>query len=804
MGVPDLGTGGNGDYGLETVVFANSYRSVSLGVDSALVAAINDTNYYQGFIGVGVTQSRFESNVTNPLISQLAETYGDIPSHSYGYTAGAHYRMFASTFINSTYQLAHHRLGLVLFADKSSKVDTPGSLTLGGYDTLRFEEHDVRFNLDPYTRIPSVNLRAISATVSSPDKRPSSWSSSTKQLSGMNESVQAIIDTTTPYLYLPRTVCDRFAESFNLTWSDTFGVYLYDPTTTQFSDFLSADSSLSFSFSLSSYDNVDNYGNPLQLPGVVNITVTSAAFAQLLRYPFKNAIAWDQSSVPYFPLKRANESGPYIIGRAFMQEAYMIMNYDRSLFSVHQALYPEAPASNYSLGTIERPSDSPYPAYVDENSHKGLTTAQTVGIVIAAFAVGSAIGVTIWCCCRRRKRRRAAMSQPDPLDEESDKEGTESIDTVLPKSPVKRMLSIIIRRKRSKKPAVHEVHGSSAQPVEVGADAHHEVFELPVPPEPVELDSSHHDESDDITELGMGSTPGLSSYEAAQIKLARQLQGPVPSYSPPSSTEKSSEDVSPVAHYRPADEPSPASSPTYANSNSLPYSLPSPLTPHPDWAAGRHFDFPSPMTVAPPTAARSDPSHTYTPQRHHSVRSRRSAQTAPTYSGSTISRSSSANVSPTSPIGSLGPPPSPTYQRTPIDPTRIVCLGPLPENVQLPHHRPPVPQLITQGPRTAPQATTTVSPLQSLSPPASLHSLEPRRSTETLGSNYTVEEETRMRHEVTRQESMRDQARDDDDEPDTPLSMGRIDAGSELIHVPQLAEKRYSWEEEQRRPPDDI
>ena len=61
-------------------------------VDGALVAAINDTSYYQGFIGIGITKGRFGPNVTNPFITQLAEIYGYIPSHSYGYTAGAYYR----------------------------------------------------------------------------------------------------------------------------------------------------------------------------------------------------------------------------------------------------------------------------------------------------------------------------------------------------------------------------------------------------------------------------------------------------------------------------------------------------------------------------------------------------------------------------------------------------------------------------------------------------------------------------------------------------------------------------------------
>lgn len=669
----------------------------------------------------------------------------------------------------------------------------PASLTLGGYDTLRLEEHDVDFNLDEYSRIPSVNLRAIIATVTSQDKKPASWSSTSRVLSGTNESVSAIIDTTTPYLWLPRSVCDRFAESFNLTWSDTFGVYLFDPKSAQFSDFLSGASSLSFTFSISSYDNVDNYGNPLQLPGVVNITVGSAAFAQLLRYPFKDAIGWDQSSVPYFPLTRANESGPYIIGRAFMQEAYMVMNYEKTQFSVHQALFPDTPSSNYSLATIERSSDSPYPPYVPKPGGGGLSAGKTVGIVLSAFAAGSVIGVTLWFCCRRR--RRTTKQQPRQVDD--DKDGSESVNSDLPKSPVKRMLSIIIRRKKSRKPAVHEVHGTSAGPVEVAADANHEVFELPVPPEPAELDSSTGG-GDDMTELGIDSTHGLSPYETARLKLERQLQGPVPTYTPPS-TEKSGQDVSPVAHYRPADDPSPASSPTCVSSNSFPYPLPSPLTPHSEWA-GRHFDLPSPMTVIPPSpfpATRSDPSHTYSRQSLRSTYSRRSAQTTPPFPPSSISRSNSSSASPISPIGSLGPP-SPAYQRTPIDPSRIVCLGPLPENVQLPHHRPSIPQLIIQDRPTAPPAASSVSPLQSFSPsespPRSVHL---RRSTETLGSNYTVEEESRIRDEIARHESLRSQSHEGHS-PQSPHSMGRIDAGSELIHVPQLAEKRYSWEEDGR------
>jgi len=91
LGLKDLGLGGNGDYGLDTILVSNTVTRITTSVDGALIAAINDTDYYQGFIGVGVTQGRFGTKVVNPYITQLAESYGTIPSHSYGYTAGAYY-----------------------------------------------------------------------------------------------------------------------------------------------------------------------------------------------------------------------------------------------------------------------------------------------------------------------------------------------------------------------------------------------------------------------------------------------------------------------------------------------------------------------------------------------------------------------------------------------------------------------------------------------------------------------------------------------------------------------------------------
>ncbi len=79
-------------------------------------------------------------------------------------------------------------------------------------------------------------------------------------------------------------------------------------------------------------------------------------------------------------------------------------------------------------------------------------------------------------------------------------------------------------------------------------------------------------------------------------------------------------------------------------------------------------------------------------------------------------------------------------------------------------------------------------------------------STDTLGSDFTVDEEHMLRTDsaTTGQQPSptsttgqdHDRQGHDHDIPRSPRSMERIEGGAELIHVPQIAEKRYSWEDQ--------
>ena len=84
---PQLGFSGNGIYGFDNISLSND-----ISVPSQVVGVINSTDYWLGFFGLGVEPTNFTSADKPTFLDNMVETMSLIPSHSYGYTAGAHYR----------------------------------------------------------------------------------------------------------------------------------------------------------------------------------------------------------------------------------------------------------------------------------------------------------------------------------------------------------------------------------------------------------------------------------------------------------------------------------------------------------------------------------------------------------------------------------------------------------------------------------------------------------------------------------------------------------------------------------------
>jgi hypothetical protein len=83
----------NGDYGRETASGRNLVTGQPFSISNISTAAMNTTSYYQGLFGLGIARANFDDSgaVDSPLTG-AAMTARSIPSVSYGYTAGAHYR----------------------------------------------------------------------------------------------------------------------------------------------------------------------------------------------------------------------------------------------------------------------------------------------------------------------------------------------------------------------------------------------------------------------------------------------------------------------------------------------------------------------------------------------------------------------------------------------------------------------------------------------------------------------------------------------------------------------------------------
>lgn len=783
LGLDYLGYGGNGAYGIDNINAWSPFTNIAFGISDVLIAAYNTTDYFNGLFGLGISQGRFKTNIGESALTQAVKTFGWIPSYSYGYTAGASYR------------------------------NMPGSLTLGGYDSARFVDHDTVFTITQEDNSPRVSVRSMS--VYNSDK-PNSWSSSTNVLSTYNDTFMALVDSTTPYLWLPESICDSFASALNLTYNDTFK--LYTLSNSQYQDY-SNSNAYSFTFSLASIDNNDNFGLPLSAPGVVNITIPIKSFVGSLSYPFaKEAIKYGQPAVPYFMLRKATNGTNTIIGRSFLQEAYIRTKYDSGVFSLHQASFPGDPDKDIKLNAIKQPSNSPYPPPPSTKDRHGLTTPQMIGIAVGVVAFCTLL-VTGLCFWRRRRKQKKCSEAASKEVDAQDTSSTIAPDS--PMTPISRILSKIVRRKRSRRATTTT---QTRGPMEAPAS---EIYELPAPLPPAEL-AAHNEDDDSIlgdTEAGTDDSHNLSAYELARRKLARQLAGPVPAYAPPANgimpVEKDMHidtnvvQTTTITHPPPTyhmHNVSPVRSHEGLGTNSLPGTLPSPVSPRTDWNTN---DLPSPITASLHPHSASSQSGSTGRRRGGSNTMNGTASDSGSASRSSSNSSSNADGQQRSKEGNVTfPLPQASFQRTPIEPSKVVCLGPLPEHVSLFRQQ------------MLPNATGTRRSLTG--PTRPVNNSHHRPSTGSLGSNFTDEEDA-LEEEMTRQSIMsvsRSQGLQGAARPPTltnPLirtvlprrteeednvsptsdtsgsgsssSGGRI-GGDDLIHVPQMAEKRYSWEEE--------
>lgn len=290
------------------------------------------------------------SNSVPSLMSSL-KNQSIIPSLTWGYTAGAYNVQPEPIF---------------------------GSLTLGGYDTTRFTPNDLNFTMfEDISRDLLVTVQNITTNGTSGGALYS-------------QSFAAYIDSLVPYLWLPTDACTAFEHAFNLTWNDTAELYFISDAL--HAQLLSENPTVSFALGPSSSGEAVTIALPYSIALDLNASFPLA----------------DPSS-RYFPLKRADNSTQYTLGRAFLQSAYVIANYEYFNFSVSQALYPSSGASSNVLSLPARGASS--------SSSSSLGTGAIVGIAVAAVAILAIVAIAVFIIIRGRRRAETRTSEHslDPL-----------------------------------------------------------------------------------------------------------------------------------------------------------------------------------------------------------------------------------------------------------------------------------------------------------------------------------------------------------------------------------------------------
>lgn len=276
----------------------------------------------------------------------------------------------------------------------------PSSLTLGGYDANRFTPHNVSFDLDPNFD-PVVALNGISVTANPlPGAKSTGWSESSQILLGPSDTALYTIDSSTPYLWLPETVCLRFEKALGLTYDKNARLYTFSNDSTQPDTLTSWN--LTFNFIIA------------DLPGsskVVSLTLPYAAFNLELTYPFPG-LNLVQSSPPtkYFPLRKADNDTQFTLGRAFLQETYLKVDYERNKFSVYQALFATDAISNISLVDILPLDTSSISGGKGTQNGQGLSKGAIIGIAVGGVVVALILTLIFYCI---RKRRVKSAEETD-------------------------------------------------------------------------------------------------------------------------------------------------------------------------------------------------------------------------------------------------------------------------------------------------------------------------------------------------------------------------------------------------------
>ncbi|KAL8967939.1 MAG: hypothetical protein Q9183_002697 [Haloplaca sp. 2 TL-2023] len=216
----------------------------------------------------------------------------------------------------------------------------------------------------------------------------------------LDQPFPAYIDSTIPYLYLPLESCILFEKAFGITWNESVLAYLVNDSLR--STLLTENPSITFTLS-----NSTSESSP-----TIDIELPYAAFDLIAEPPLM------KDATRYFPLMPASNASQYTLGRTFLQEAYLIADYERRNFSISPCSWKEGVQQDIV------PILSP-----ELDHHKNppqLQGAGLAGVIIGVVVASLGIAFAFFRLVKRRKRRVEMRLKGEGLVSEEVSETSES------------------------------------------------------------------------------------------------------------------------------------------------------------------------------------------------------------------------------------------------------------------------------------------------------------------------------------------------------------------------------------------
>ncbi|KAF2126554.1 acid protease [Dothidotthia symphoricarpi CBS 119687] len=368
--IPDTDSWSNdslaGNWGLDNVGLGLSSKESLILAERYVVKYIFE-DFFLGSFGLTVGEVGPNGGSKPTFLSEFANS-NQIASSSYGYTAGAHYR--------------NNGKGVL------------GNLVLGGYDKSRLTRQGTSISMA--NEKDNALIVDVISIMYEPDRDVE-----VNTLSFTQEAFKATIDSTLPYLMLPVNICDKFKEEFGLEYNNDTN--LYTVNSTAHNSNIQKNATVSFKIADAPMDSAE----------FATITLPYAAFDLQASFPIY------EDARNYFPIKRS-ENNVNILGRTFLQEAYIIVDYERANFTVAPARFSQ-PMPDEELETIFNktfvlPTVLPTP----HNSNDGMSPGAIAGIVVGVVLVFLLAGLGAFFFWKKKRNTRQERLQQNVATSEID------------------------------------------------------------------------------------------------------------------------------------------------------------------------------------------------------------------------------------------------------------------------------------------------------------------------------------------------------------------------------------------------